>query len=280
MTTGDRAAAIAGKVVVVTGGARGIGLATATAVHRLGARVAIGDVDEAAAKTAGEAAGFAVASKLDVTDPESFEAFLAEVENRLGPVDVLVNNAGVMPVGLLADEPDAVTRRVLGINTYGVIVGTKLALRRMLPRRTGHVINVASLAGEAYAPGVATYCASKYAVIGFTDAVRVENRGSGVDFSVVLPSFVNTELTAGTQGIPGFRAAEPAEIAAAVVRLIVKPRPVVRVTWQTGLLLGSQKFLPRRVSEAAARVLGGDHLFTDDVDADRRRAYEHRARGN
>jgi len=276
----DKTAAINGKVVAVTGGARGIGLATATALHRLGARIAIGDVNEAAAKTAGEEAGFEVAGKLDVTDPKSFETFLAEVEDRIGPVDVLINNAGIMPVGLVADEPDDVTRRILDINVYGVILGTKLALKRMLPRRSGHVINIASLAGESYAPGVATYCGSKYAVIGFTDAVRVENRGSGVDFSLVLPSFVNTELTAGAKGIRGFRAAEPEEIAAAIVRLIVKPRPVVRITWQTGVLLGSQKFVPRRVSEAAARLLGGDHLFTDDVDPEQRRAYEERARGN
>ncbi|MQA27209.1 MAG: hypothetical protein GEU94_17490 [Micromonosporaceae bacterium] len=117
-------------------------------------------------------------------------------------------------------------------------------------------------------------------VVDSAKVVRVENRGSGVDFSVVLPSFVNTELITGTKGIRGFRAAEPEEIAAAIVRLIVTPRPVVRVTWQTGVLLGSQKFVPRRVSEAAARLLGGDHLFTDDVDPDQRRAYEQRARGN
>jgi len=276
----DKTATVSGKVVVVTGGARGIGLATATALHRLGARVAIGDVNETAAKAAGEQAGFEVAGKLDVTGRESFEAFLRDVEKRIGPVDVLINNAGIMPVGLVADESDEVTRRILDINVHGVILGTKLALERMLPRRSGHVINIASLAGETYAPGVATYCGSKYAVIGFTDAVRVENRGNGVDFSLVLPSFVNTELTAGTKGISGFRAAEPEEIAAAVVRLIGKPRAVVRVTWQTGALLGSQKFLPRRVSEAAARLLGGDHLFTDDVDPEQRRAYEERARGN
>ncbi|MCV7125423.1 SDR family oxidoreductase [Mycobacterium lacus] len=267
------------KVIVITGGARGIGLATATALHKLGAQVAIGDIDEAKVKESGADLGVEVYGKLDVTDRDSFSDFLDQVERQLGPIDVLVNNAGIMPVGRIVDEPDAVTRRILDINVYGVILGSKLAAQRMVPRGSGHVINVASLAGEIYAVGLATYCASKHAVVAFTDSARLEYRSAGVKFSVVLPSFVNTELIAGTAGVKGFRNAEPADIADAIVGLVVHPKPRVRVTRAAGAMVVSQKFMPRVVSEGLNRILGGEHVFTDDVDVEKRRAYEARARG-
>jgi NAD(P)-dependent dehydrogenase (short-subunit alcohol dehydrogenase family) len=271
---------IQGKVIVITGGARGIGLATATALHNLGAKVAIGDIDEVKVKESGAALGLDVYGKLDVTDPHSFAEFLDEVERQLGPIDVLVNNAGIMPLGRIIDEPDAVTRRVLDINVYGVIVGTKLAAQRMVPRGTGHVINVASLAGEGSIPGAATYCASKHAVIGFTDTARLEYRKTGVKFSLVNPTFVNTDLIAGTQGVKGFKNAEPADIANAIAELIAKPKPLVRVTKAMGAVIASRKFMPRRLAEGLARVSGGEQVFTADVDADKRKAYESRARGD
>jgi NAD(P)-dependent dehydrogenase (short-subunit alcohol dehydrogenase family) len=266
------------KVIVITGGARGIGLATATALHNLGAKVAIGDIDEVKVKESGTALGLDVYGRLDVTDSHSFSEFLDEVERQLGPVDVLINNAGIMPLGLIGDEPDAVTRRVLDINVYGVILGTKLAVQRMVPRRTGHVINVASLAGEANIPGAATYCASKHAVIGFTDTVRLEYRKTGVKFSMVLPTFVNTELIAGTSGAKGFKNAEPADVANAIIELIARPKPRVRVTKAMGALAVSAKFMPRPVAEGLNRMLGGEHVFTDAVDAEKRKDYEARAR--
>jgi NAD(P)-dependent dehydrogenase (short-subunit alcohol dehydrogenase family) len=271
---------IKGKVVAITGGARGIGLATATALHGLGARVAIGDIDDVTLKESAAALGIDAYAKVDVTDEESFEGFLDYVEETLGPIDVLVNNAGIMPVGRLVDEPAAVTRRILDINVLGVITGSKLAAQRMVPRGGGHVINVASLAGEIYAPGLATYCASKYAVVGFTDAARVEHRTTGVDFSLMMPSFVNTELTSGTHGVAGIKNAEPTDIAAAIVGLILKPRPRVRTTRLAGALSASQKFIPRRFAEALNRALGADSVFTDDVDAEQRKSYEDRARND
>jgi NAD(P)-dependent dehydrogenase (short-subunit alcohol dehydrogenase family) len=111
---------VAGKVIAITGGARGIGLATPTVLQDLGATAAIGDVDRSAVKDAG--------SQLGLKD------FLDHVEDQLGPVDVLVNNAGVIAAGSAVDEADAITKRVLGVNIYGVILGTKLAARRMSPR--------------------------------------------------------------------------------------------------------------------------------------------------
>ncbi|MDT5079264.1 MAG: hypothetical protein QOJ80_3901 [Mycobacterium sp.] len=271
--------AIRDQVIVITGGARGIGFATATALHGLGAKVAIGDVDEAKVKESATDLGLEVYGKLDVTDPESFAAFLDDVERQLGPLDVLINNAGIMPAGKLIDEPDRVTRRILDINVYGVILGSKLAAQRMVPRRSGHVINIASLAGESPTPGLATYCASKYAVLGFTDSARIEYRDTGVHFSSVLPTFTNTELVAGTSGAKVLKNAEPEDIANAIVGLITKPVARVAVTRAAGFVIASMKFIPQSAGEFIARKLGMDHVFLEDVDNAARKAYEDRARG-
>ncbi|MDT4899558.1 MAG: hypothetical protein QOJ78_488 [Pseudonocardiales bacterium] len=274
------AGTVRGKVIAITGGARGIGYATATRLIADGAKVAIGDIDDVRLKEAAGELGSTAYARLDVTDPESFERFLDYVEDELGPLDVLVNNAGIMPIGALDAEEDRVSRRIIEINVLGVIYGTKLALQRMLPRRSGHIINIASLAAESYVPGAATYCASKHAVKGFTEAARREYRESGVQFSQVLPTFTNTELVAGTPGAKGVRNAEPDEIAAAVAGLIVAPRPRVRITKLAGALVASQAWMPQRVSERIGRAFGAEDTFTTAVDDVARKAYEERVRTN
>lgn len=214
-----------GRVVIITGGARGIGYATAKRLIELGARVSIGDIDESRLLAAADELGIEIAERLDVTEPESFRAFYATVTDRLGTPDALVNNAGIMPVGPTVEEPDDVARRMVDINLHGVITGTKLALESMLPRRSGHIINVASTAGDAFVPGAATYGATQAAVISFTEAVRLEHRTSGVDVSLVLPTFTNTELVTAIIGPRGSRNAEPEEIADAIASLLQRPRP-------------------------------------------------------
>ena len=164
-----------GRVVAITGGARGIGKATAEALVRRGARVAIGDVDQALAEqTAAGLGGGTVALPLDVTDRASFEGFLDEAERQLGPLDVLINNAGIMPVTPFAEESADSIRRQLDINIYGVIVGMQLAIKRFQPRGHGHIVNLASQAGKGGFPGIATYSGTKHAVVGISEAVRAE----------------------------------------------------------------------------------------------------------
>ncbi|MEV0357334.1 SDR family oxidoreductase [Nocardia sp. NPDC050697] len=270
--------AVRGKVVVITGGARGIGLATARTLREQGAKIAIGDIDETTVKQSGTDHDFEVYGKLDVTDAESFTRFLDEVERELGPIDVLINNAGIMPTGRLVDEPDALTRRILDINVYGVILGSKLAAARMLPRGSGHVINIASLAGESHIPGLATYNASKHAVLGFTDTLREEYRGTGLHFSSVLPTLTKTELGSGVSTPKVMPPAEPEEIAAAIAALIVKPKSKVRVTKVAGAISRIVNFLPEAAGDAIARSLGASHTFLEDVDSEQRKAYEDRAR--
>lgn len=274
-----RAGVIHGRVVAITGGARGIGLATATALHRLGVKVAIGDVDEVAVKEAGADLGLEVYAKLDVTDRDSFTEFLDTVERELGPVDVLVNNAGICPTGGALDEPDQITQRTIAINVFGVILGTKLAAARMAERGTGHVINVASLAGITPMPGIATYCATKHAVLGYTDTVRLEMRGTGVAFSSVMPTLTNTAMVDGVSSARGLRNAEPEDIAAGIVALIRKPRPHLMVTKSAGLTtLVMRNFTPRVVNEGVRRLIRADRIFADGVDVEKRRGYEERAR--
>jgi NAD(P)-dependent dehydrogenase (short-subunit alcohol dehydrogenase family) len=264
------------KVIAITGAARGIGLATARALKARGAAVVIGDIDEAAVKEAGESLGVA-AFPLDVTARESFEAFLANAEDAAGPLDVLVNNAGIMPIGPVTGESDADARRCLDINVHGVMLGTKLALGRMLPRGRGHVINVASVAGVLPTPGLALYNASKSAVVAFTEAARLEVQGKGVHVSAVLPTFTNTDLIAGTRSPKGMRNCEPEEIAAAVADLIARPRPQVVVPKALGRQIRLGALLPDRLRQAVSRRYGLDTLFLD-YDPEARKAYDARIR--
>jgi NAD(P)-dependent dehydrogenase (short-subunit alcohol dehydrogenase family) len=270
------AATVSGKVVAITGGARGIGLATATLLQGLGGKVAIGDIDESAAKEAGSRLGLHVCRGLDVTDRQSFTDFLDSVESELGPIDVVVNNAGVIAVGSAVDESDAITRRVLDVNVYGVILGTKLAAQRMLPRGHGHIINIASLGSVLPTEGIATYCATKHAVLGYTDTVRMENRGSGIRFSAIMPHLTNTEMIAGVGHAKGFKNAEPKDVARAVADVIAKPKPRVVVPRSVGVVAWAQRLLPQRVSEALGRALGTGRVFTSDVEVDKRTSYARR----
>jgi NAD(P)-dependent dehydrogenase (short-subunit alcohol dehydrogenase family) len=268
--------ALGGKVVAITGGARGIGKATATALVRKGCRVAIGDLDLALAEeTANGLGGGSVALPLDVTDRGSFAAFLDAAERELGPVDVVVNNAGIMPVTPFAEESADSVRRQLDINVFGVITGMQLAIERMRPRGAGHIVNLASQAGKGGVPGIATYSATKHAVVGISEAVRGELRGSGVEVSCVMPAVVNTELTAGV-GQRMLKPIEAEDVANEIVDALEAPRFDVWAPRANGVLFKVIALLPRGAREAIARFMKVDKLMTD-VDHTARHAYEERA---
>jgi NADP-dependent 3-hydroxy acid dehydrogenase YdfG len=267
---------LAGQVVAITGGARGIGRATAAALITQGARVAIGDIEAPLAeRTAQELGGGTIGLPLDVTNRDSFEAFLREVESRLGPLDVLINNAGIMPIGVFVDETDATAHRMIDINLHGVIYGSKLALERFLPRGRGHLVNIASAAGKAGFPGGATYCATKHAVVGLTEAIRAEVRDTDIWTSVVMPIVVHTELGSGLPETRGFKAVEPEDVAAEIVEALQTGRFDVFVPRSVGRLFRAQALIPRRAMEAMARVLKGDQVLMQP-DHGARAAYEAR----
>jgi NAD(P)-dependent dehydrogenase (short-subunit alcohol dehydrogenase family) len=267
---------VAGWVVAITGGARGIGRATAQALIAQGARVAIGDIDAPLAqRTAQELGAGTIGLALDVTDRASFDAFLTEVEHRLGPLDVLINNAGIMPIGPFVSETDVTAERIIDINVHGVINGSKLALERFLPRNHGHLVNVASVAGKMGFPGGATYSASKHAVVGLSEAIRGELRGSQIDITIVMPVVVNTELGSGLQRTRGIRKVEPDEVAAGIVDALQTGRVDVWVPRSVAGLIRSVSLVPRSVADTVKRALKGDRVLVDP-DHVERAGYEHR----
>jgi NADP-dependent 3-hydroxy acid dehydrogenase YdfG len=270
---------LAGETVAITGAARGIGLATARALLAQGMKVAIGDVDtEAARQAADELGPSAIALPLDVTDRASYTAFLDEAEQQLGPLDVLINNAGIMQVGRFIDEDDLTAQRQVDINIHGVILGMKLALARMIPRDRGHIVNISSQAGKFGAPGGATYSATKHAVVGLSEAVRGELRlmGAHVDLSYVMPYVVNTELGGGLGHARGLSNLEPSEVADAIVEALQLGTVEVWVpkSGKRTNVLGV--VLPRRLSEGMARAMKADRVLAD-ADTISRKSYELRA---
>jgi NAD(P)-dependent dehydrogenase (short-subunit alcohol dehydrogenase family) len=267
---------LSGKVVAITGGARGIGRATATALVRKGCRVAIGDLDlSLAEQTAAELGGGTIAAALDVTDRDSFAAFLDEAERQLGALDVVVNNAGIMPVTPFVEEDEDSIRRQVDINLHGVISGSQMAIARMQPRRSGHIVNIASQAGKGGIPGIATYSATKHAVVGLSEAIRTELRDSGVEVSCVMPTVVNTELTAGV-GQRLIKPVEAEDVANEIVDALEVPRFDVWVPRFNGGLFKFIALLPRGAREAVGRLMKVDKLMTE-VDQGARHAYEERA---
>jgi NAD(P)-dependent dehydrogenase (short-subunit alcohol dehydrogenase family) len=279
---------IAGRVVAITGAGRGIGAATARALHAAGAIVVLGDLDaelvrQLAAELDRAGAGRAFAGPLDVTDRKSFSAFLDLADEQAGGLDVLVNNAGIMPLADLADEPDDVTRRIVEVNLHGVLLGTKLAAARF--RATGggravppHIVNLASGVGRIALPGAATYSASKFAVVGLSEAMRAELRDVPVEVSCVLPVVVNTELTAGLGTMKGQRTIEPDEVAAAILATVQKPRFEVWVPASAGRIYRVMSLFPRSVGEGLGRVMGTTEILRR-VDASARAGYIRRTVG-
>jgi NADP-dependent 3-hydroxy acid dehydrogenase YdfG len=270
---------LAGQSAAITGAARGIGRATAQALVQQGMRVAIGDLDlEAARQTAAELGPSTVALELDVTDRGSFGAFLDAAEEQVGPLQALVNNAGIMPIGPFLEEDDATAQRILDINVHGVILGMKLALPRMISRGTGHVVNIASQAGKYGFPGGATYCASKAAVINVSRAVRKELRGSGVELSVISPVAVNTELGLGLSEPRQrqFRKIEPRQVADAIVQTLREPKFDVHVPKQLAVSERVGALFPIAAQDVLARVTNADAVLSQ-VDMGARAGYELRA---
>jgi len=266
-----------GRIVAITGGARGIGKATARALVLKGAKVAIGDLDrELAEQTAAELGGDTLALELDVTRRDSFEGFLDQVEERLGSLDVLINNAGIMPLGRFVEEDDATAQRMVDINVHGVMYGMKLALPRMQRRGSGHVVNIASQAGKTGFPGGATYCGTKHFVVGVSEAVRAELRGTGIEISCVMPAVVNTELGSGLPETRAIKVLQPEDVADAIIGALERPKFDVFVPRESVGIYKFMTLLPRGAREGVGRMLKADKVLAE-ADPGVRASYEDRA---
>ncbi|WP_024440678.1 MULTISPECIES: SDR family oxidoreductase [unclassified Mycobacterium] len=257
--------------VLITGGARGIGAATAKLLAARGARVWIGDVDEdTCLQTAAELG--VRGGRLDVTSTASWQELLARIEASDGPLDILINNAGVMPLGAFDAETEQVRDLTLDVNVRGVLNGMKAVLPGMVRRGRGHVVNVASMAGMVPVPGMVTYNASKFAVLGASLSARREYAGTGVAVSAVLPSAVRTELTSGAPLGGGMPTVDPGDVAAAIVAVLRSRAARRSVPRWVAPAWSMTAFVPERLQSLARRLVDDRRALTS-IDTAARSAY-------
>ncbi|HET7666137.1 MAG TPA: SDR family NAD(P)-dependent oxidoreductase [Mycobacterium sp.] len=249
-----------GQVAMVTGAGTGIGRAIAHALANAGARVAVTDIDlEAAQQVALEVPG-SVPMFLDVTSPESAETRVSEIEAVLGPLDILINNAGVSTMNRIQDLTVDEWDFNFDVNARGVFLVTRAALPGMIARRAGCIVNTASMAGKKAVPLLAHYAASKWACIGFTLSAAVELGPYGIRVNCVCPGYVETSMQERELLWEGeLRGMSPAEVADGYVRLTPLGRMETAedvaqvVRW---LCSPAAEF----VTGAAIDVTGGSHL--------------------
>ncbi|WP_370932428.1 SDR family oxidoreductase [Amycolatopsis sp. cg13] len=251
-----------GASVAITGGGAGIGRAVAKLFAGKGARVAIGDLNKAAAEETAEMIG-GTAHHLDVADRDSFASFVAAAEKAHGPLHVLVNNAGLMPNGGFLELSDATDRLQIDVNLGGVLNGLKLALPGMVERGFGHVVNVASLAGKFPVKGLAVYNATKFAVVGLSAATRLEFADAGVSITAVLPSAVDTALASGLDMRP-IPKVQPEDVARAVVDSVRNRRAEIAVPGYVGVLAAAAGVTPEPVLNRIRRLVRDDRALHSD----------------
>jgi NAD(P)-dependent dehydrogenase (short-subunit alcohol dehydrogenase family) len=236
---------LAGKIAVVTGGGSGIGRSSALALARCGAKVHVSDIDGAAAEAVVReidgGGGRALGHVLDVSNPDAVEAFAAGIFDSDGGVDVLHNNAGIGHGGNIESTTVEDWQRVIGVNLLGVAYGVQAFVPRMLKQgRPASVVNTASMAGLFPAPKLAPYCASKYGVVGLTEALNAELSKRGIHFSAICPGIIDTKIveTGIVRGETAQnhakavqfykkRGASPDEVADAVLAAIARHRLIV-----------------------------------------------------
>ena len=224
---------LSGKVAIVTGGARGIGRAISETLAGAGAHVVINfQSNEQAAREAVDGivakGGKAEALRFDVADPEAVDTAISEIAKRLGRIDILVNNAGIaIDQLMLRVKPDDVSK-TFATNVEGPLWCAKSAIRVMMRAKTGRIINLSSVVGEAGNPGQAVYSASKAALIGLTKTLAREYASRSITVNAVAPGYIDTDMTANlpeqakaaiTAQTPAGRTGKPEEVAAAVLYL-------------------------------------------------------------
>lgn len=241
----------ADAVVLITGAGRGIGATAARAFAERGARVWVTDVDVDVAQQVADSLDGARCARLDVTDRESWRVCVNEVLLESGRIDVLVNNAGVMPTGPFTEEPAATTDLIVDVNVKGVLNGMHAVLPSMVAAGCGHIVNVASMAGVLPLPGMVTYNASKYAAYGASLAARREYDGTGVTVSAILPAAVRTELASGADLGGALPTVDPDDVVRAILRTL---RTRAARTSVPGWVLPGWQLVDQFVPESIERI--------------------------
>lgn len=253
---------LAGRNVVITGASSGIGWSAALAYSAAGARVALlarraeklrelGDLVRARGGVSFEAA-------CDVSDRGQALEAVRKARAALGPIDVLVNNAGVNEYLRFAEQDFAAVEEIVRVNFLGAAAMTYAVLPEMLERRTGHILNVASLAGLRGVPFMAAYCASKFALVGFTESLRVELYGTGVTLTAFCPGTVKTPMAEKALTDPAIarklRIKTPEAVAERMVDATRRRLPEVVYGEVPGAVLKLAKFAPGFADWATHKV--------------------------
>jgi NAD(P)-dependent dehydrogenase (short-subunit alcohol dehydrogenase family) len=268
---------LAGSTAIVTGGTRGVGRSLVDALAQRGAIVALcaRDRDEVA-RIVADLGGGAIGSAVDVSDHAAYTEFIADVERKLGSIDILVNVAGIMPIGPFDEEHDDTTLRIIDVNLMAAIFSTKDVARRMKIRGSGHIVNVASAASWIPGGGGATYCASKSALLGYCQSVALELHGTGVEVSLVAPGFVDTDMISGVKDPPGLRRVSTEEVSATIIDVLERPRFAAFVPKRIGPMALMLSASPFRMRHWLARATRTDTMMLK-ADAELRTGYEARA---
>ena len=252
------------KRVLITGGASGIGYAMAQRFGAQGARLVLTDINEpqlAQAATRLRDAGREVAEyRLDVTDPEDVARARDRINADGGPIDVLVNNAGIVFGGYLLDVPLERHLTTLNVNLLGPVILTHAFLPDLIARPDAHLVTIASLAGYGGAPGGSTYGASKWGVIGFSESIELELAKQGhthVHVTTVCPGVVSTGLFEGARPLRLTSILTPDDVADAVVRGVLHDRGYVRTPWLVKVAPVLRGVLPHRTFNAVNAFFGG-----------------------
>ncbi|MGA1836394.1 SDR family NAD(P)-dependent oxidoreductase [Herbiconiux sp. 11R-BC] len=248
-------------VAVITGGARGIGYQIAADLLGRGYRVVIGDLDEEATRaSAARLGGAATGVRLDITDRPLVAEVIETVEREIGPIDVWVNNAGIMPTGAFATQSIELVRTVADVDYAALVEVTAAILPRLLARRRGTLVNIASATGLKPLAGLAVYSGTKAAVIGFSDALRRELRGTGVHVKVIMPNLATTAMGAGITPPKLTPAVTAAQVSRAVLRAIDGGTFATTVPRSLGGVLRFSRLLPTAVQDWIDDRVGTDRI--------------------
>jgi len=196
-------------------------------------------------------------------EPDAADGLVASALREFGRIDILINNAGIMPTGLIEHEDPRSTERAVQINLVGVINGTREAIRRMKPRGRGHIVNMSSLTARVPGAGVATYSATKAGVLAFCESAALELAGTGIDITVVQPSLVRTELVSGIAGGDALFACGPEDVADRVVERLRRPRFQAFVPPAIGAAAFVNHAAPARVRHTLARLTKADRMIVE-----------------
>ncbi len=216
---------LSGQVALVTGASRGIGLAIARRLGEMGAHISLcarskEKLEEAAVglRTAGIEA---LAFPADVTREDQISSIVRNTQQQLGPIDILVNNAGIGVFGPFHEQTVASWDAVLETNLKSVFLVSRAVAPKMIRRKTGHIINISSLAGKSTFAGGAIYCASKWGLLGLSGCMAEDLRAHGIRVSVICPGTVNTEFSPHT-GKDASKMLQPEDVAHAVAALVTQ----------------------------------------------------------